>query len=57
VFRHDLKGALVSSGMKDARAEECAQKAGGSLTVLKRLLAPRCVFRFNFGFDRFLGIA
>jgi hypothetical protein len=24
---------------------------------LKRFLAPRCVFNFNFGFDAFLGIA
>jgi len=23
---------------------------------LKRFLAPRCVFNFNFGFDLFLGI-
>src|SRR6267378_7568374 len=25
--------------------------------ILKRFLAPRCVFNFNFGFDAFLGIA
>ena len=37
-YRHDLEKALVSSGLDEERARRHARKAGGSLTVLKRLL-------------------
>jgi transcriptional regulator with XRE-family HTH domain len=37
-YRHDLEKALVSSGLDAERARTCAREAGGSLTVLKRLL-------------------
>jgi transcriptional regulator with XRE-family HTH domain len=39
VYRHDLQKALESSGFDRTEAGEYAGKAGGSLTVLKRLLA------------------
>lgn len=38
-YRYDLKDALVRSGMDAVRAEETSRKSGGSLTVLKRILA------------------
>jgi transcriptional regulator with XRE-family HTH domain len=38
VYRHDLEKALELSGMQRMEASETAGKAGGSLTVLKRLL-------------------
>ncbi len=38
VKRYDLQKALVSSGLKQAKAREHSDRAGGSLTVLKRLL-------------------
>ena len=39
VYRHHLEKALELSGMKRMDATDYAEKAGGSLTVLKRLLA------------------
>lgn len=38
VYRHDLMAALESSGVEVRQAQKCAREAGGSLTVLKRLL-------------------
>jgi transcriptional regulator with XRE-family HTH domain len=38
VYRHHLQKALEASGIDRTRASEHAGKAGGSLTVLKRLL-------------------
>ena len=37
-YRFDLEKALRSSGLDDEKASRCAREAGGSLTVLKRLL-------------------
>jgi transcriptional regulator with XRE-family HTH domain len=37
-YRHDLATALRSSGLDEERANRYAREAGGSLTVLKRLL-------------------
>ena len=39
VYRHDLEQALISSGFDRERAARYARESGGSLTVLKRLLA------------------
>jgi hypothetical protein len=36
---------------------ECPRLILPLAVILKRFLAPRCVFNFNFGFDAFLGIA
>ncbi|HYT90486.1 MAG TPA: helix-turn-helix domain-containing protein, partial [Gemmataceae bacterium] len=38
VYRYDLQKALASSGLEHSKAADYAKKAGGSLTVLKRLL-------------------
>ena len=38
VYRDDLEKALRSTGLDDERANRVAREAGGSLTVLKRLL-------------------
>jgi transcriptional regulator with XRE-family HTH domain len=38
-YRHDLETALKTSGLDEERAGRFAREAGGSLTVLKRLLA------------------
>jgi len=38
VYRYDLEKALESSGIAEHRAQNLARDAGGSLTVLKRLL-------------------
>ena len=37
-YRHDLEKALRSSGLDEEKASRFAREAGGSLTVLKRLL-------------------
>ena len=37
-YRYDLEKALVSSGLDEEKASRYAREAGGSLTVLKRLL-------------------
>ena len=37
-YRYDLQKALSSSGLDDEKASRYAREAGGSLTVLKRLL-------------------
>src|SRR6267143_4409743 len=39
------------------RLPECPRLILPLAVNLKRFLAPRCVFSFNFGFDAFLGIA
>src|SRR5258708_12021927 len=39
------------------RLPECPRLILPLAVILKRFLAPRCVFNFNFGFDAFLGIA
>src|SRR5258708_22691151 len=39
------------------RLPECPRLILPLAVNLKRFLAPRCVFNFNFGFDAFLGIA
>lgn len=39
VYRHHLDEALRGTGMQRDKAAEYAEKAGGSLTVLKRLIA------------------
>jgi hypothetical protein len=39
------------------RLPECPRLILPFAVNLKRFLAPRCVFNFNFGFDLFLGIA
>ncbi len=38
VYRHDLEKALVSSGLDVTEASKKAREAGGSLTILRRLL-------------------
>src|SRR5260370_5749255 len=39
------------------RLPECPRLILPLAVILKRFLAPRCVFNFNFGFDAFLGIS
>src|ERR1700704_4295900 len=39
------------------RLPECMRRILPVAVILKRFLAPRWVFNFNFGFDAFLGIA
>src|SRR2546430_14579711 len=39
------------------RLPECMRLILPFAVILKRFLAPRWVFNFNFGFDAFLGIA
>lgn len=38
-YRNELEQALVASGLEETKAERRAREAGGSVTVLKRLLA------------------
>lgn len=39
VIRHELKEALVASGYPETEADQFARASGGSLTILKRLIA------------------